>query len=106
MHTSMVRTTLRNGDGKEYAIEQLSSGYACEFSGVSVANAAVRIDKSRRFPLLIRNSTNQTPTLKRGCPIARFSKVGSITEITMPDKQKNRISNEELEQVNEPEELK
>ena len=95
MHTCMARTMLRNGGGKDYAIEQLSSGYTSKFSGVSVANALVRIDKSRRSPLLIMNNTNQTVTLKRGCPIAWFTKASSITEITMLDKQKNRISKEE-----------
>ena len=41
MHTCMAQTAHRNGGGKEYVIEQLSSGYASKFSGVSVANAIV-----------------------------------------------------------------
>ena len=40
------------------------------------------------------NNTNQ----KSG--IARYSKAGSITKITMPDKQKNQISDEVLELAN------
>ena len=43
----MAQTTFRNGAGKEYEIEQLSSGYASKFSGVSVANAVVRIGQDR-----------------------------------------------------------
>ena len=106
MHTCMARTALRNGGGREYAIEQLSSGYASKFSGVSVVNAIVRIKKSRKFPLLIMNNTNQTVTLKQGWSIARVSDASNIPEITVPDKQTNQISNEELEQGDVSEEFK
>ena len=71
-----------------------------------MANAIVRIKKSRKFPLLMMNNTNQTVTLKRGWSIARVSEASSITEITVPDKQTSQISNEELEQVNIPEDFK
>ena len=90
----------------ENVIEQLSRGYASKFSGVSVANAIVRIKKSRKFPLLIMNNTNQTVTLKQGWSIARVNETSSITEITVPDKQTSHISDEELQQVNVSEEFK
>ena len=110
MHTCMAWTVFRNGGGWKYVIEQLSSGYASKFNGLSVANAIVRIKKSRKFPLLIMNSISlisiQTVTLKRGWSIARVSEASSITEITVPDKQTSQIFNEKLEQVNVPEEFK
>ena len=49
MHTCMAQTALRNGGGREYVIEQLSSGYASKFSGVSVANAIVRMENLVSF---------------------------------------------------------
>lgn len=106
LHTCTGLTKLRNKRGKEYEIEQLSSGYVSNLSGISVANAVVKIPKSRIFQLLIMNNTNQTITLKRGCPLAKLEKAGNITEITMPDKQNNKSSDVDLEQAHVPEEFK
>ena len=106
MHTCKGQTKLRNVGGMEYEIEQMSSGYVSNFSGISVANAVVKIPKSRRFPLLIMNNTNQTVTLERGCPVARFGRVGSISEITMPDRRESKISDTDLEQAGVAEEFK
>ena len=51
------------------------------------------------------NNTNQTITLKRGCPIDKFERAGNITEITIPDKQ-NKSPDVDLEQAHAPEEFK
>ena len=52
------------------------------------------------------NNKNQIVTLKRGCPIAKLSVVGSITEITWFNSQNDEISVVDLEQINVPEEFK
>ena len=72
LHTCIGQTKFRNGGSKKYEIEQLSSGYVCNFSGISAANTVVKIAKSCRFLLLIMNNTNQMVTLKWRCPIAKF----------------------------------
>lgn len=64
MHICMIQTALSSGGRNEYEVEQLRSGSASNFSGVSVANAIVKFGKSRRFSLLIIDNTNQTVTLK------------------------------------------
>lgn len=106
MHTCMARTKLRNGVGRVYEIEQLRSGYVSRFCGISVANAVVRINKSRTFPMIIMNNTNQTITLRRGCPVAKFSTIGTVSEITLPTKQKYHIADADLGKVDVPEEFR
>ena len=59
IHTYMARSTLKNVWGKVYEIEQLNSRYARILSGVLVANAMVKLNKSRSPPLVIMNNTNQ-----------------------------------------------
>ena len=106
MHTCKAQTKLKNRDGKIYEVEQLTNGHVSKLSGVSVANAVVKINKSRRLPLLIMNNTNQTVTLRRGCPLAKISKSGLVTEITWPNKQDYQISDSELLEVEVPEEFR
>lgn len=106
LHTCMAQVGFKNGQGLEYEIEQISSGYVSKLSGISVANSVVRINKSRRLPLMIMNNTNQTVTLRRGCPIARCSVGGSITEITMPEKHMRKESDKTVKGVKVPEEFK
>ena len=43
LHTCIGQTKFSNGAGQEYEIEQLNSGYVCNFCGISVANAVVKI---------------------------------------------------------------
>ena len=50
IHTYMARSTLKNVWGKVYEIEQLNSRYARILSGVLVANAVVKLNKSRSPP--------------------------------------------------------
>ena len=52
------------------------------------------------------NNINQTITLKRGCPIAKFERASNITEIIMPNKQNNKSPYVDLEQAHAPEEFK
>ena len=52
------------------------------------------------------NNTNQTITLKRRCPIAKFERAGNITEIIMPDKQNNKSPNVDLKQAHALEQFK
>ena len=106
MHTCTAQTKLRNRCGKEYEVEQLGSGYVSKLCGVSVANAVIKIKRSRKFPLIIMNNTNQTVTLKRGCPVAKFTRAGAITEITFPDKQKSQITDTDLKNVDVPREFR
>ena len=56
---------------------------------------------------MILNNTNQTVTLRKGCPVARLSRAeGSIDAITVSDRSTHRANKEELEQVEVPEEFK
>ena len=106
LHTCVGPTKFRNGGGNDYRIWQMSSKYVSNFSGISVANTVVKIAKSLWVPLLIMNNTKQMVTLKRRFPFAKFWRAGNITEITMPDRQKNKNSDIDLEQVHVSEKFK
>ena len=52
------------------------------------------------------NNTNQTVTLRRGWPIAKFSEVSEISEISLEDKSKDKIDVQDLEGVDVPDECR
>jgi hypothetical protein len=38
-------------------------------------NAVIKIDKTRKFPIMIVNNTNKTFTLRRGCIIGKLEAI-------------------------------
>ena len=106
MHTCKGRTSLKGRVGEIFEVEQLKAGYLGLLAGVSVANAVIKKNSERRLPLVIVNNTNQTVTLKEGCPVARIYKTGSINAISPTNGSAKGATNEELEQVGAPEEFR
>ena len=106
MHTCTAKTSLQSRKEETFEIEQLRSGYVSSLCGISVANAVVTIGSARKFPLAILNNTNQTVTLRRGCPIARLSRAGSIDAISLSNKEKYNVTDQELDQVEVPSKFK
>ena len=82
----------------EYETEQQSSGYISNFSGISVANAVIKIAKFCRFPFLIMNSTNRgVNNSKRQVILLKF---------LSPIEKRIKNFNDNLKQACVPEEFK
>ena len=79
MHTCKARSTLRNGCGMVYEIEQLNRGYTSNLSCIAMTSVVVQLNKSHRFLLFIMTNTNQIVTSKRDYLIAKLSEVGIVS---------------------------
>ena len=102
IHTCTGKTRLRDRAGETLEVEQLESGHLSNLCGISVASSVVKLGKARRLPLVIVNNTNQTVTLKRGCPVARLITPGEVNEISPSNRNTYKVTNEELEKVEVP----
>ena len=63
-YTCLGRIKIR-AVGRQYQIEEISSGFFNRLAGVSVESSVVTANESRRVPIFIMNGTNQTIRLKR-----------------------------------------
>ena len=103
-YTCLGRIRIRTA-GRQYQIEEISSGFFSQLAGVSVASSVVTANESRRVPILIMNGTNQTIRLKRGCPVERLREASIVSSIELANRDNYRISDKELEWPTVPKEF-
>ena len=72
--------------GRQYQIEEISSGFFSRLADVSVASSVVTANESRRVPILIMNGTNQTIWLKRRCSVGRLREAGIVSSIELANR--------------------
>jgi len=106
IHTCVGKTQSKSVNRDAYQTEQLTSGYLSNLYGISVASTVVTLNKSQKVPILIMNNTNQTISLKRGCPVAKLHETAKINEISRADKTTYRLKDEELNKVEVPSEFR
>ena len=66
---------------KPYLISQIASGKLDDYPGIFVMEGIVNVHSTRKFPILLVNSTNARVTLKRNTFIAEIQEAGEICSI-------------------------
>ena len=59
-----------------FQISQIDTGYISSEPGLMlISNVVIKIDKTRQFPIMMVNNTDNTFTLRRGCIIGKIEAI-------------------------------
>jgi hypothetical protein len=81
---------------KIFQISQIDTGYISSEPGLMLSNAVIKRDKTRPFPIMIVNDTDQTFTLRRGCIIGKIEAIQEESISSINNINKNRIKNSKI----------